>query len=105
MATVTDINVKGYCDTVYTRLTDIKKSIEDMRDNLEHTYGVESELFEVHDRHLCELADFVDWKLQILMKVCPFEWKGRDEGIESSVSVSPPENLRDTDVSGGYMGG
>ncbi len=105
MATVKDIDVKGYCDTIHNELSGMKKRIDAMQENLERTYGAESEVYEIHSRHLCELADFIDWKLQILMKVCPFDWKGIGEEYESTVSVGPSEKPAGPDFSGGYIGG
>lgn len=105
MAMVKDINVKGFCDTVYTELSGMKERILAMRDDLARTYGAESELFGTYERHLCELADQIDWKLQILSHACPFDWKGSATGVESIVSVRQPENVGETDFSGGYIGG
>jgi hypothetical protein len=45
----------------------------------------------------------IEWKLQILMKSCPFEWKGADKDIES-VSVGRADTTG-PDFSGGYIGG
>ncbi len=105
MATVKDINVKNYCDTVYSELSGMKKRIDAMMDGLEKTYGTESEVYEIHSRHLCELADFIDWKIQILTKVCPFDWKGMGEEYENTVSVGEAEKSEGPEFSGGYIGG
>ncbi len=105
MATVKDVDVRRYCDTLSTELSDIKKRIEAMREQLEKAYGTDSTVYEVHSRHLGELAEFVDWKIQILTKVCPFDWKGMDKDVETTVSVSSPEKSAGPDFSGGYIGG
>lgn len=105
MATVKDINVKGYCDAVNTELAGMKERIRALREDVKRAYGPDSELVRTHERHLVELADMIEWKLQILMKACPFEWKGQDEGVESIVSVGPAEKAPATDFSGGYIGG
>ncbi len=101
MATIKDAKVRNYCDAVDKELSGMKEKITMLLENVRGTYGEESEIFRAHERHLAELADFIDWKLQILMKACPFDWKGRDKDVESTVSVSPSG----TDYSGGYVGG
>jgi hypothetical protein len=100
-----NINIESYCDTLYNELSGMKTRIDAMKENLARAYGAGSTVYEVHSRHLGELADFVEWKLQILTKVCPFEWKGMDKDAESTVSVSSPENMVGPDFSGGYVGG
>lgn len=105
MATAKETLVKGYCDTVYMDLAGMRKKLLDMRDNLERTYGANTEIFAKYDRHLCELADQIEWKLQILAKACPFDWKGSEEGVESIVSVGQSEEIKESEFSGGYVGG
>ena len=77
MATVKGINVKGYCDAVDTELAGMKERINELREDVKRTYGADSELFHTHERHLLELADFIDWKLHILMKACPSTGRAR----------------------------
>ncbi len=105
MATVKNIKVNGYCDEVNNELTAMKKSIHLLREDARNTYGTESEQFLAFDRHLCELADMIDWKLQLLIKACPFDWKGMESDIESVVSVGPVEASPEGEFSGGYIGG
>ena len=105
MATVKNINVKGYCDAVNNDLMDMKDRIHELREDVRKTYGAESEISRTHERHLVELADIIEWKLQILMKACPFEWKGQDKDVESVVSVGPAGKSPEIDFSGGYLGG
>src|SRR5512143_472664 len=93
MATVKEINIKGFCDVAYTELSGMKKRILDMRDDLARTYGVETNVFGMYERHLRELADQIEWKLQILSHACPFDWKGSTEYNDNIVSVGPAEKL------------
>ena len=76
-----------------------------MKDELEFTYGKDSEPFRNYERHLVELAGQIEWKLQILSHACPYDWKGSAEKVESIVSVQPPEVMTAPDFSGGYIGG
>jgi len=105
MATVKEIK-KSYCDEVYTDLAGIKDKIVSMRNKLTRTYPAESEFFGLYDRHLRELADQIEWKLQILSHACPYDWKGssEDEFEENTVSVGPADTSV-PDFSPGYLGG
>jgi hypothetical protein len=104
MATVKDIK-KGFCDDVYTELSVMKTRLDDMRDSLVRAYGADTGLFGMYDRHLRELSDQIEWKLQILSHACPHDWKGSDEKeyAENTASVGPVE--KDDDFSPGYLGG
>ena len=105
MGTVKGMNTTGYCDNVYQELACIKDQVVAMKVTARDSYGAESELYRIHDRHLSELADYIDWKLQLLTKACPFEWKAMDRDVEDVVSVSESETLKGPDFSGGYLGG
>lgn len=105
MGTVKNIPTTNSCDAVYGRLSVMYKSIMEMRDELALAYGEKSDHFKSHERHLIELANFTEWKLNLLTKDCPFDWKGLGEDVESTVSVRAPENLKGPDFSGGYVGG
>ena len=100
-----DIMTKAFCDDVYTELEGIRLRILTMKDELELTYGKESEPFNRYERHLTELADQIGWKLQILSHACPYDWKGSVEKVENVVSVQPPDPASAPEFSGGYVGG
>jgi hypothetical protein len=105
MATVKNIKVNTFCDTVTRELSEMKEGIRIIREEARRTYGTESEDFRKYDVHLCELADMIDWKLQLVMKACPFDWKGGSKDIESDVQVESLGKLPEIDFSGGYVGG
>jgi hypothetical protein len=105
MGTVKNINAKGFCDEAYTELSGMKMKILGLRDNLVRTYGAETKVFGMYERHLRELADQIEWKLQILSHACPFDWQGSTEYSDNIVSVGPAEKAPDIDFSGGYLGG
>ncbi|HWR72129.1 MAG TPA: hypothetical protein VN604_03080, partial [Nitrospirota bacterium] len=81
MAVTKDIR-KNICDETYARLAEVKDKIVALRDNLGRKYAGESRFLGVYDRHLSELADQIDWKLQIIAHSCPYDWKGSDEFTE-----------------------
>ena len=79
-----------------------------LREELARTYGKDSPMLAAHDRHLVEMAEYVDWKLQILEKGTAFDWKtaaGRRKDIQSEVSVRPPEDFSGPQIASGYLGG
>lgn len=97
--------VKSFCDEVYTELSGMRLKIMAMNDELSVNYGDETVPYNTFKRHLNELAEQIEWKLQILSHACPFEWKGSKEKVESVVSVRQPEATTGPDFSGGYLGG
>ncbi len=106
MATANVPNEKGYLLEVYRELGEIKERINRLRKDLATTYGHEGNVFMAHDRHLLEMAEYIDWKLQILEKGTGFDWKAAGEkDVESIVSVRSPEIGTGPDFSGGYVGG
>ena len=106
MATAKVLNEKGYLLEVYRELEGIKERIFGLRKDLAATYGGEGSVFMAHDRHLLEMAEYIEWKLQILEKGTGFDWKAAGEtDVESIVSVRSPEITVGPDFSGGYIGG
>jgi hypothetical protein len=100
-----DPTVKSFCDVVYTELAGMKMKILALSDDLSMAYGDDSEPNLMFKRRLGELADQIEWKLQILSHACPYDWKGSKEAIESIVSVRQTETVEGPDFSGGYLGG
>jgi len=104
MATMKDIK-KGFCDDVYTGLSEMKEKILTMRDNLALTGAESDDIFAKYDRHLRDLIDQIDWKLQILAQACPYDWKGSSEYAENLFSVNPIDNEQVPELSAGDVGG
>jgi len=104
MGTVKDIKKNAYCDEVLGELAYMIESVDGLRDMLATTYDRDTHLFQEHDRHLAELAEYLDWKLQILTTSCPYEWKGLGPGVENIVSVQGSD-AGAPEISGGYLGG
>lgn len=105
MATAKVMNEKGYLMEVYQELHGMRERINALRKDLASVYGGEGSVFMAHDRHLLEMAEYIDWKLQILEKGTDFDWKEAGEkDVESIVSVSQPD-IAGPDFSGGYLGG
>ncbi len=95
---------KGVCDDVYAELSGVKNKIVALRDKIARTSTADDEMVRLYGRHLSELAEQIDWKLQILAHACPYDWKGSVDYEENTVSVGPAQTF-DTDFAGGYIGG
>ena len=100
-----DFEVRAFCNDVYTELAGMRMKILMMSNDLVETYGEESRPLNTYKRHLNELADQIEWKLQILSHACPYDWKGSAENIETVVSVKQTDTAEGPDFSGGYLGG
>jgi len=108
MATARELNEKIYFEEVYNVLEGIKMKIYVLREELAKTYGKDSRELLTQDRHLVELAEYIDWKIQVLEKGTAFDWKvakGNKPEVVTDVSVRPPDNITGPDFSGGYLGG
>ncbi len=93
----------GFCDEAYTILTEMKQKIRDLQ-NRAPAKDDETSVQERFGRHLCELADEIEWKLQILAHSCPYEWSGSSD-FDSSVQVDEKAASKDREFSPGYLGG
>src|SRR5512142_783594 len=79
---------KEYCDSVFVELSQMQKRLLAMTGELAGVYGEKSALYRKFERYLNELADQIEWRLQILSHSCPHDWKGSEEGVESEVQVA-----------------
>ena len=98
---------KNICDEAYFGLADVRDRIVALRDHLTRDYAGEVQMLAVYERHLSELADQIDWKLQIMSHSCSYDWKGSegyDEHGDNIVSVGQAEKTEE-DFSPGYLGG
>lgn len=100
-----EIMTKAFCDEVYGQLGGMNLKLRALTDELAMTYGEETEPFKTFKRHLLELADQVEWRLEILSHTCPYDWTGSRENVETVVSVKQPEITAGPEFSGGYIGG
>jgi len=105
MASLTNVKEsKAFCDEVYTQLAEMKEKIIELKArSAAESPGkdIEGGMFV---RHLGELADQIDWKLQILSHSCAVDWKGSADYTETA-QVNTIEKPGDTEFSPGYVGG
>jgi hypothetical protein len=105
MASAKSIGFSHYCDRMYSELIGMKAKLRGFVTEIENMKGPEKELLASHVAHFQDIIKTIDWKLEILTRVCPFEWTG-DVGVEKTASVRVDEELsREQRVSGGYGGG
>lgn len=105
MTAVKVISEKEYLKEVFTELEAVKGRILALRKDLALITAGGQGIYSAHDRHLLELAEYIDWKLQVLEKGTAFDWKAAGTIVESDVSVRAPEKTTGPDFSGGYLGG
>jgi len=96
---------KGFCDEVYNKLADMKKTIIELKNRS----SVGGPITDIDGgkfvRHLTELADAIDWKLQILSHSCSYDWRGASD-YEAVAQVNEMGRAPESDTfSGGYIGG
>jgi len=105
MASKKDIELRTYCDSMYSELSNMKSRLLGFVRHIEHMEGPGNEILRSHIAHFQDIIRTIDWKLEILTRVCPFDWVGYS-GIEKTASVRVDEELyREQLVSGGYGGG
>jgi hypothetical protein len=96
---------KSFCDEVYTQLTNMKEKVIELKTRSSVGGPVTDIDGGKFVRHLTELADMIDWKLQILSHSCAFDWRGAS-GYETDAQVNGMGRAPDSDTfSGGYVGG
>ncbi len=106
MASVMNVKEsKEFCNEVYTQLEGIREKIIKLR-NRSSVGGPTSDIDGgKFARQLTELADILDWKLQILSHSCSYGWKGASD-YEGDAQVDEMDRASDSDnFSGGYIGG
>ena len=108
MATANELKEKAYFEDLYKELESMKMRLYVLREELARIYVKDSPMLMAHDRHLVEMAEYIDWKLQVLEKGTSFDWKtakGSRQDIQSDVSVRTTEDSGGPEISGGYLGG
>lgn len=99
------IDIKDYCDSLYTELFDMKSRLGEFVSTIDQIEGKKSGVLSSYGKHLHELISFIDWKLQIFNKVCPVNWSKFSHDVESTVSVPPAGDLKEDEPAGGFVGG
>jgi hypothetical protein len=99
------MNVKeseAFCNDVFTQLSDIKEKIV----ALEKRSKAGGMLNDIDGgkfvRQLAELAEQIDWRLQILSHSCSHNWAGSVDYEGAGVDA---RTEKDIDISPGYLGG
>jgi hypothetical protein len=101
-----DVGFRNYCDSMYKELSDMKTRLLGFVREIEQMKGPEKALLESHIPHFREIVNFIDWKLEILTKVCPFDWTGYAGDVERTASVQMQEGQPEKEpIAGGYLGG
>ena len=102
MATAKRREFTDYCDTLFSELTDMKERLNCLVVDINEMPMQARLKVQSHIPHLEEIMKTIDWKLEILTRVCPFEWAGYGPDVETQVSDGEPGTEMDI---GGYVGG
>ena len=105
MASARNISIGNYCDSIFDELSDMKSRTLDLVECIAKMQGPEKELVKSHMTHLRDIANLIEWKLEILTKVCPADWTKYSKGAENLVSVKVPESFDSEFAAAGDMGG
>jgi len=105
MGSAKNIGITNYCDAVFDELTDMKSRVLDLVGCIEHMKGEEKEIVKSHITHLRDIANLIDWKLELVTKVCPAGWTKYSLGAENIVSVKVPDESNRELAAAGDMGG
>ncbi len=99
-------NIRSYCDVIFDELSDMKSRVLGLVRDIELMQGHEKDMVASHVRHLKDIANTIDWKLEILTKVCPTDWMKYAAGAESvSVRALEKSELDKDFTSPGDFGG
>jgi hypothetical protein len=97
-------DVRSYCDVVCDELTDMKTRLTSLINSIDLMQGFQKEIVASHARHLRDIENTIDWKLEILTKVCPTIWS-RLGGDSGSIMDKPAEKIGNEFVAAGDYGG
>lgn len=76
-----ETDIRLYCDTVYRELSEIKRRVFDLVCKVEATTA-EEEMRKGEYFDLFDIVDYIEQKLDSLLKKCPSDWKGTRDEIE-----------------------
>jgi len=100
------MRINDYCDCLYSELSNMKESLEAFLDQIDLMEDNQRNVLQSHVKHLNELIQTIDWKLEIFSKQCPVDWSKFGKQSERTSSVPSSESMKERDFpSGGYAGG
>jgi len=106
MAKAGDIEVGNYCDRVYEELSRMKEKLVGFVKEIETMTEPEREMLKPHIQHFEDIVKTIDWKLEILMKVCPLDFTKYGGEVERTPLFLPTEETPGKEfAAGGYIGG
>lgn len=92
MAATKNTGFENYCNRMYSELSQMRTKLLGFVSEIEQMKGPEKELLKSHVSHFEEIAKTIEWKLEILTRVCPFDWAGYPS-VEKTASVRMDEDL------------
>jgi hypothetical protein len=105
MASAREVAVRNYCDRVYDELSGMKSRLLDFVKEIEMGTGPDKDMLKTHIPHFHDIIRTIDWKLEILTKVCPFDWTKYAGEVERTSVESQEGKFEKESMAGGYIGG
>ncbi|MFN3740918.1 MAG: hypothetical protein ACK4TF_09665 [Thermodesulfovibrionales bacterium] len=103
MATVKNIDYRKICEDLYAELDTMKERLSLLVEKIDMLGPELKERFRPVVRHLDEIINTIEWKMEIFTKVCPFDFSGYHREVESGSSIPLVEKTKE--FSSGYIGG
>jgi hypothetical protein len=103
MVTKRDIDWRKSCETIYSELEGMKDRLIRLIDGIEKLSPDLKETLRPVIRHLDEIVNTIEWKMDIFTKVCPFDFSGYHKEAQGGSSVPVFETTEE--LSPGYVGG
>ncbi len=103
MATARNIDYGKICEDLYAELDTMKNRISLLVEKIDMLGPELRERFRPVVRHLGEIINIIEWKMEIFTKVCPFDLSGYHREVESGSSIPLLEKTEE--FSSGYVGG
>ncbi len=92
MATSKNIGFESYCNRMYNELSQMRTKLLGFVSEIEQMKGPDRAMLESHISHFQDMIRTIEWKLEVLTRVCPFEWAGY-QGVERTASVRLDDEL------------
>ena len=100
------VDIDNYCQCLYSELSTIRDSLDAFITQIDLMEGKDREQACSHIKHLNELMQNVEWKMEIFSKECPVDWKMFGQESSDTASVPLSESMKEKDFpAGGYAGG
>ena len=103
--TARKIDMNDYCNSLYSEMSSMKDRLGGFISQLDSMGGKDKAKLSSHHKHLSELIQAIDWKIEIFSKECPVDWERLGKESEASASVPTSEEFKEMDFPSGADAG